>query len=249
MALVGGGIKGAVAAAKYAADHDLVLLHVGYGQASCAQERAALEKLRGHVERARLLTCDVVGPHEISGGRGGSGRSARPVSHSSVAVSSGGDSSQMSDPTAPGEAADPAGDPRGLLPVMIALGVRCAVRCGAHHLVTGVSQAIDEAQRSAASGEGRPDHRRAFIHAADIMSEASLTPRMRVAVEAPLIQMSYPDVLRLAVRFQVPLDKTWTCVTGGPAPCRKCTACVTRRAAFRAASMTDPLDLRHVTEG
>ncbi len=241
VALVGGGIKGAVAAAKYVADHDLILLHVGYGQSSCERERTALENLAAGIERAKLLTCDLSGSGEVglgtAPGRDRTGSSGDSTSRDGWAADS-------DSPRTGHDGADPAGDPRGLLPVMISLGIRCAVRCGAHRVVTGISQTIDEAARGAASGEGRPDHRREFIHAADILSEASLTRRTRVVVEAPLINLPYPDVLRLAVRFQVPLDKTWTCAAGGSSPCRKCMACVTRRAAFRAASMTDPLDVR-----
>jgi len=112
---------------------------------------------------------------------------------------------------------------------------------GAHRVVTGVSQTIDEAQRGAAPGEGRPDHRREFIHAFNIMSQTALTRRARVVIEAPLMDLTYPEVIRLAVRLQVPLEATWTCERGDPQPCGRCEPCVARSNAFASAAMTDPL--------
>src|SRR3989304_9006187 len=59
----GGGIKGAVAAGRYAKDHDLLLLHVTYGQASAAREISALESLVQTFPSANVLRITL--PHFI----------------------------------------------------------------------------------------------------------------------------------------------------------------------------------------
>ncbi len=242
IAIVGGGIKGAVAAATYAADHELVFLHVGWGQPAADRQRAALENLCQAYTGARLLAVDLSAAHDVGPGESVTRAVAEQTGRAeelagwpmALAVGDAGISPKP-------------GDTRGLLSTVLSIGVQYAVRLGASNVVTGVSQTIDESQRAAPPGEGSPDHRREFIHAFNIMAETALPSRSAVAVEAPLMDLTYPEVIRLAVRLQVPLELTWTCERGDPQPCGRCEPCQARSRAFAGAGATDPLSTARAT--
>jgi len=56
-----------------------------------------------------------------------------------------------------------------------------------------------------------------------------------------LIHHSKIEVLRLALKLKVPLELTWSCYTDAPVPCGTCRGCTTRRKAFEAVGVADPL--------
>ena len=61
-----------------------------------------------------------------------------------------------------------------------------------------------------------------------------------IAIEAPIIRMSKPEIVRRAVELGAPLELTWSCYEGGPQPCGRCDSCLLRAAGFAAAGVTDP---------
>ena len=60
-------------------------------------------------------------------------------------------------------------------------------------------------------------------------------------LEAPLIDATYTDMVKLARHFQIPLEKTWTCTQATGRPCGRCEACKARAAACVEAGVVDPL--------
>ena len=61
--LTGGGIKGAVAAARSASDNEIILLHVHYGQRCASAEAEAARALGAALLSARVVTADM--PHVV----------------------------------------------------------------------------------------------------------------------------------------------------------------------------------------
>ena len=59
-------------------------------------------------------------------------------------------------------------------------------------------------------------------------------------IATPLIEMSKADIVRLALEVGAPLESTWSCYRGGPAPCGGCDSCVLRAKGFAEAGVTDP---------
>lgn len=49
---------------------------------------------------------------------------------------------------------------------------------------------------------------------------------------APMWDWSRKDVVRRARELKVPIEKTWSCYMGGKNPCRRCGACLERKAAL-----------------
>jgi len=66
-------------------------------------------------------------------------------------------------------------------------------------------------------------------------------PGSRLKVEAPLIDKSKKEIVKLAKRLKVPLELTWSCYKGGRRPCGACDSCILRAKGFREAGLEDPL--------
>ena len=224
--LTGGGIKGAVAAGRSAADNELIFVHADYGQPSAAAERRALPALARAFPSARVVTLDL--PH--------------------VAQLQNTDPNEPGESSRDGETADDGASPvlssaslRGLVSVLMSLGVQWALRLGASKVVTGLTQVCDATHLGLPPVEGSANGRREFIYSFNIMMESVLPRRSIVAVEAPLIDLEYTQIIKLAQRFRVPLERTWTCGQSRPHPCGRCEPCQARARAFVGAGVVDPL--------
>jgi hypothetical protein len=57
----------------------------------------------------------------------------------------------------------------------------------------------------------------------------------------PLLSFSDRQVIELGAGLGVPWDTAWSCVYDDEPPCGSCPTCRRRRAAFRAAAVTDPV--------
>lgn len=62
-----------------------------------------------------------------------------------------------------------------------------------------------------------------------------------IEIVNPLLKFSKTDVLKLALRLDVPLQLTWSCYENAKIPCGKCRGCRMRSEAFVAAGILDPL--------
>jgi len=62
----------------------------------------------------------------------------------------------------------------------------------------------------------------------------------KVEVEAPLISMTKPEIIRLGQRLKVPFHLTYSCYNGRELHCGKCPTCIQRREAFAEAGVEDP---------
>ncbi len=226
--LSGGGIKGAVAAARTAKEHETIFVHINYGQPSANREIAALDALAPTLPKSRVVRIalpylsqlraaapDAPAPNAPRDTRGIVGTS---ISTSSV----------------------PPAVMRGLMPVFLSVGVQSALRFNSPKVVIGLTNTDDAAHLGLPVADSPPDTRREFLHAFNIMTEVLLRPRFAVQIEAPLIDLRYAEVIKLAQRWHVSLDKTWTCHRFGTHPCGVCDACAARTRAFGEAGLVDP---------
>lgn len=63
----------------------------------------------------------------------------------------------------------------------------------------------------------------------------------RMEVVNPLIDYRKSEVLKLAIKLNVPLELTWSCYENAITPCGKCRGCRTRLRAFEEIGVSDPL--------
>lgn len=225
VALTGGGIKGAVAAARYLSDHELLLVHADYGQPAAAAEAGALRDLAATLASSRALSLTL--PHVLEL----DDRSARAVRR----TQSEGDREEN------GCAAPSPAALRGLMPVLMSTGIQCAMRVGASTVVTGLSYSCDATHLRVGDRHNTADRLCEFVHSLNLMCESLVYGSSRIRVEAPLMDTTLSQIIKLARHFDVPLEKTWTCEQAGPTPCGTCEPCKSRSRAFTEATLIDPL--------
>ncbi len=61
-----------------------------------------------------------------------------------------------------------------------------------------------------------------------------------IKILLPLIKLTKVDVIRLAIKLNVPLNWTWSCYNDENKPCGKCSPCNKRREAFQNLNYADP---------
>jgi 7-cyano-7-deazaguanine synthase len=61
-----------------------------------------------------------------------------------------------------------------------------------------------------------------------------------ISLEAPLIDMSRAEIIKLGHRFNTPFDLTYSCREARDVACGECTGCSARAKAFQEAGLLDP---------
>ncbi|MCQ2500130.1 MAG: 7-cyano-7-deazaguanine synthase QueC [Lachnospiraceae bacterium] len=62
----------------------------------------------------------------------------------------------------------------------------------------------------------------------------------QLRVEAPFVNVTKAEVVRMGLELQVPYELTWSCYEGSEKPCGRCGTCIDRAAAFQANHVADP---------
>jgi 7-cyano-7-deazaguanine synthase len=90
---------------------------------------------------------------------------------------------------------------------------------------------------------GYPDCRPAFIEA---FRQVAATGQKRgiegdpIGIRTPLIESTKPEIVRMGLALDAPLELTWSCYRGGNTPCGTCDACLLRARGFAGAGVDDP---------
>jgi 7-cyano-7-deazaguanine synthase len=86
----------------------------------------------------------------------------------------------------------------------------------------------------------RPDFFRAFEEVLRQGTKAGVSGRP-ISIATPIIAMSKAEIVRQALRLQVPLHLTWSCYAGGEKACGLCDSCQLRLKGFQEAGAEDPV--------
>lgn len=225
VALCSGGVRSAVAAALYAAGHEVVLFHVDYGQRVAKAQRTALRGLAETVVDTSVISVTLPHVSELDRYPDGPGTGRSELARQSIGTGEGLSTLAR----------------RGIWPLIWSTGVQHAARIGADIVCTGLGEPGPD-DRDPAKEAGSPAGRgREFLHAYNIMLETAFVRGRAVRFEAPLMDVSDAEALQLAVRHRVPLDRTWSCTQSGRHPCGSCAGCLARMHAFSDANLSDPL--------
>ncbi len=223
LAMVSGGLKSAIAAMRSSQGADIILLHIDYGQSTAKAERTALRGLVSAFPRARGVGIEL--PYVI-----GLDRQASSAAQDAAMTTGEGAPAKLS-----------ALSIRGLMPVMMSSAMHCAGRFGAHTITCGLSEESGGKTPLLNFAEGQPGRLRELVHTFNMMAETSLPEKNAVQLEAPLVDLSYADALRLGARLSVPFERTWSCEAGRSSACMNCYSCQARLKAFSDARLSDPL--------
>lgn len=106
-------------------------------------------------------------------------------------------------------------------------------------LSKGCSYIYYGAHSDDAAGNAYPDCSDAFnkaMHDAVYIGSGN-----QLQIEAPFVNMTKADVVKLGLELNVPYELTWSCYEGGDKPCGVCGTCIDRQAAFEKNGVMDPL--------
>jgi len=84
-----------------------------------------------------------------------------------------------------------------------------------------------------------PDCRKEFVKALDTAVYLA-TIFEPVEIEAPFIDMTKVEIVKLGLKLGVPYELTWSCYRGEDRPCLKCSTCLERTEAFLLNGIKDP---------
>ena len=88
---------------------------------------------------------------------------------------------------------------------------------------------------------GYPDCRRVFFDAFERTIDLGTRPETRMSIHTPVIHLRKSEIVREALRLEVPLVKTWSCYQAEEAACGVCDSCALRLRGFAEAGAEDPL--------
>jgi 7-cyano-7-deazaguanine synthase len=146
-------------------------------------------------------------------------------------------SSLLNNKVAVAKAKDVMGDPqtvnyvpyRNLMLLSISLAI--AENYGASTVFHGAAQADSVA--------GFWDGSEEFLE--QINKVSALNRRNKITVQAPLIDKSKEEIIKLGIKLGVDFSQTWTCYEGEEQACGECTACSLRIKGFIDAGYIDPV--------
>ncbi|MFA6281688.1 MAG: 7-cyano-7-deazaguanine synthase QueC [Candidatus Omnitrophota bacterium] len=90
---------------------------------------------------------------------------------------------------------------------------------------------------------GYPDCRPQFLKNFEQAANSGMK-QGDIKIEAPLLDKSKKEIIKLGLKLCVPFEYTWSCYEGGTKPCGKCDSCRFRIGAFEELGLTDPLLLK-----
>ncbi len=218
--LLSGGINSTVAAAVSREQYEPALLHVAWGHRAAERELLVFEQLaaRFRIEQTMVAELSCLAMF------GGNSRVSRRLPIEDAATLG---------------AATPATFAMGLMPAMLSLAAAWAASIKAKRIIVGLS----EHHRTPGPGiaELYPDHRHDFVQVFNLMLHYAKPAERDLFVEAPLIDLSRAEVVKLGQRLGIPFEMTWSCYGNNDRPCGRCRACATRAAGFLQAGVPDPL--------
>ncbi|KNZ70387.1 exsB protein [Thermincola ferriacetica] len=123
---------------------------------------------------------------------------------------------------------------RNLIFLSYALGYAEVI--GAEKIFIGVN-AVDYS--------GYPDCRSEFIERfqqlADYSTKAATQDKREIKIEAPLLNLTKAEIVKLGVANKAPLELTTSCYRGGEKACGRCDSCLLRLKGFKEAGLKDPI--------
>ena len=89
------------------------------------------------------------------------------------------------------------------------------------------------------AGSAYPDCSPEFVQAMAQAIEQGTGGELQM--QAPFVQWSKADIVKLGLELHVPYALTWSCYEGGETPCGICATCIDRARAFEENGEVDPL--------
>jgi 7-cyano-7-deazaguanine synthase len=218
--LCSGGLDSTVAATKALHEgFDIHIFHVLYGQKAEMSEKIAIEKI-----------AKALGASEVRFARTDLFQNMTPLTTAEAPIPSGDEVDIESPKSTPSTWVYC----RNL--VFGSMAAAYAEAIGAERVFVGFN---------AEEGRSYPDNRPEFVERFNSLLEKSVASFSRPPrIEAPLVYLLKPDIVRLGSELGAPMELTWSCYLNGDVHCGECEACQHRRFGFLEAGVVDPTEYR-----
>lgn len=211
-----GGMDSCVAASIAKRDgHELAFLHAGYGQRTEGREKLAFEQIANYygVPPEKRLVVPMQALCMI-GGSSLTGQATPAGQHRLVR----------------------GGIPSTYVPFrnahLLAACVSWAEVLGAGDIYIGVVEQ---------DSSGYPDCTSAFLTAFERAANEGTAPQTAIKLNAPVINMTKADIVRIGMGNGAPLHLTWSCYFSEALACGRCESCILRLRGFERAGRKDPI--------
>lgn len=212
--LVSGGMDSLVTAAiANNQGHELVFLHLNYGQKTEKKELQCFHEIANHYNVKERKEIDMSFLSQI----GGSSLTDKNIDVSNYE----GDSDKI---------------PASYVPfrnsIIISMAVAWAEVVGAEFIYIG---AVEE------DSSGYPDCRESYYEAMNNLIKEG-TAAANIKVVTPVIHMKKQDIVKKAIELKAPLELSWSCYAREDKACGVCDSCALRLRGFEKAGEADPLE-------
>lgn len=207
-----GGLDSCVTLAEALTRHEVLALHLQYGQRTAARERRAFEEICDHYGIEGRLVAEQPALGAIGG-------------------------SALTDVSIPIPHADSGSEiPVTYVPFrnaqILSLACAWAEAVDAEAVYLG---AVEE------DSSGYPDCREEFFRAFERAVELGTRPQTRLSILTPLLHLSKPQIVARGVELSAPLVSTWSCYERVDVACGECESCRLRLGGFAGAGLDDPI--------
>lgn len=213
--LVSGGMDSCVTAAVANTQYQIALLHVNYSQRTESRELKAFWNIASfyHIPEDRILISNIDYLRKIGGSS---------LTDSSMIVQ---DAQLYSKEI-----------PTSYVPFRNTLFLTIAVSWGE---VIGAKKVLIGAVEQ--DSPGYPDCRPIYYEAFNKLIKVGTKPTTRIEVEAPLINKSKSEIVKMGISLNAPLHLSWSCYKNTDKACGVCHSCFLRLRAFKEAGVNDPI--------
>ncbi len=116
--------------------------------------------------------------------------------------------------------------------IFLSMAAAIAEKEGASAIAIGV---VEE------DSSGYPDCRENFIEAMQKAINLGTKPETNITIEMPLVHLKKSQIVKEALKYNVPLELTWSCYQNSDKACGMCDSCRLRLKGFELAGIKDPI--------
>ncbi len=210
--IISGGMDSALSAfiAKKRDCYEIVALHFNYGQKTENKERECFKKISEKLDAVKILELDLHFIKEIGGSA---------LTDEDIAV--------------PVEGLKP-GVPVTYVPfrngIFLSIAAAVAEKEEAEAIYIGV---VEE------DSSGYPDCTENFIKKMEEAINEGTKPETKISLKTPLVHLRKEDIVKEALKYEVPLEFTWSCYQREDKACGVCDSCRLRLKGFEKAGVKD----------
>lgn len=121
--------------------------------------------------------------------------------------------------------------------IFLSIAAAIAEKEGANAIFIGV---VEE------DSSGYPDCREDFIKKMQEAINAGTKPETQIEIKAPLIHLKKEDIVKEAIKYNVPLELTWSCYQNEDEACGVCDSCRLRLKGFEKVGIKDKIPYKNV---